>query len=228
MKQFYVMNLDARRVIIIAGLLFSLLGMALYAGMRIGKKNESVKHSSFSESLGKIEIPAKESEAPKTAQVVLPAQADVLPALTKIPEAKAENSEKVIAEKMSELNVATKKTPEADLEVQEDPMISRPPRSIKAETIEKTTSVKAKPGEFYTIQVAAYKHKKDAESTLKKIKAEGINGRIERGKSLWFLRVGKTKTREKLNTSLKKLKGMDLEPIVRKLAKAKVTQASED
>lgn len=228
MKQFYVMNLDARRVIIIAGLLFSLLGMALYAGMRIGKKNDSVTHSSYTEPLGKIENLPKEPEIPKAGQVVLPAQADVLPALTKIPEAKAENSEKAISEKMSELNVPAKKATETDLEVQEDPMISRPPRAKKTEAAEKTATVKAKPGEFYTIQVAAYKHKKDAETTLKKIKAEGINGRIERGKSLWFLRVGKTKTREKLNTSLKKLRGLELEPIVRKLAKAKVTQASED
>ena len=103
---------------------------------------------------------------------------------------------------------------------------TKPPK--KESTKKKTKQLMAsksqvKPtGKQYTVQVAAFKKKADADVLVKKLKGQGYDAyrtltKIE-GKGIWFrVRVGKYRSRAEARSTVSKLKKSGMKPIVVKM-----------
>lgn len=185
MKRIYVLNLDSRRIIMLAGGLFILLGFFLFIGVQIGSNDEVIhaseggsEQSTESETVsantaGRSVIDLNESES------ALPVKEadDMLPAL----------------DRKLGLDGGEKSIP-----VQSDPMSSG--------SQQKETASEQSKGGFYTIQIAALKSEKDAIKEKERFEKRGLNARVERGVRFWLVRAGKAQTRSGIEAALQKVK----------------------
>lgn len=94
----------------------------------------------------------------------------------------------------------------------EDPFIKPPPSRKKKMDF----SVSEKEP-FYTIQVGAFMHEKDALQLKELLKKKGIEARVDRGSRYWFVRVGKSNHRDKLQNLAQKLKAENFEYLIKKI-----------
>lgn len=223
MKEFYVLNLDYRRIAILVGGMLVLLGLTLFIGMAIGR----------GQSERKLLV---EAEAQKT---------QLAPELGK---PASEIPDKIVAEAPSfAVPVAEKKEavstppamPTSEIPLREDPLVQGPPKrkSQPNATTERSarhskrrqTVAKVEPelsGEInhaakvrYTIQVAAFKRASEAQNLVAKLKEEGIKARSEKSGAFYLVTVGRSKSKEKLNKALARLKELEYDAYIRKLSK---------
>jgi cell division septation protein DedD len=227
MKEFYVLNLDYRRITIIAGGALAALGLTLFIGMAIGK--------------GQAERQALKLAAEADAQKM-----GLVPEPAKIP---AEPADKVIVVPSPAASPAEKvETADAGaIPLREDPLVQGPPKkmahkagAVKAEVGESDTPrrvkrkskkaiAKAEPevsGKVdhaaagrYTIQVAAFKRSAEAKGLIAKLKEEGIKAQAERSGAYYLVTVGRSKSKEKLSKALARLKELEYDAYIRKIHK---------
>lgn len=115
MKEFYVLNLDARRIAIVAGGALAVLGLALIIGMSIGR--------------GQGERAARiANEGLESQKLGLGAEAPKLPAepAEKLVIAQGPNTTKMALS--DKLQVAQVAPPKGEIELREDPLIQGPPK----------------------------------------------------------------------------------------------------
>jgi len=229
MKEFYVLNLDYRRIAIIAGGALLALGLTLFVGMAIGKSQG-------------------ERQALKLAAEADAQKLGLLPEAQKNP---TEAAEKVIIAQGPQPGPVTEKVhaaPVGEIPLREDPLVQGPPKkkihkanAAKAEADEsdsprlakrKDKKVPAKAdaevsgkivhaaNAHYTIQVAAFKRAADAQGLVAKLKAEGIKARTEKRGSYYLVTVGRSRSKEKLSKALARLKELEYEAYIRKAEKA--------
>jgi len=228
MKNFFIINLDFKRIILVAGGLLFLLGSFLYLGMIIGQKKSS------SEQTVALSDPYKDGlqSSPLESKPIDPARAETVPPKLDLP--KSPLTAKV----------------EHGLEIQSDPLIQGPPKSAyvkkpikkiskasSSETDETATSRKntgkkkdtvvvsgkiehgkTDPKARYVIQVAAYKKESDAIRLISKLKENGLKARSEHTGNFYFVVVGKTRNKEKLEKALSKLKDLEYDAYIRKIS----------
>lgn len=228
MKEFYVLNLDYRRIAILTGGALVLLGLTLFLGMAIGRGQSERKLLA-------------EAEAQKLGLAPEPAKAAT------------ENPVKVIADAPPAAVpiVEKKETPSApaplsggEIPLREDPLVQGPPRKkiappASAETESPSPSprrnkrrhkaLNAEPevsGQVnhaanvrYTIQVAAFKRASEAQNLVAKLKEEGIKARSEKSGVYYLVTVGRSKSKEKLAKALARLKELEYEAYIRKINK---------
>jgi cell division septation protein DedD len=227
MKEFYVLNLDYRRIAIIAGGALVALGLTLFIGMAIGKGQGERQALKL----------AAEADAQKMGLVPEPA---------KIP---VEHNDKVIVAQAPAASPAEKvETAEAGaIPLREDPLVQGPPKkkihktsTVKAEASEgdtprrekrksKKAIAKAEPevsgkvdhaaGGRYTIQVAAFKRAGEAQGLIAKLKEEGIKAQTEKSGTYYLVTVGRSKSKEKLSKALARLKELEYDAYIRKIHK---------
>lgn len=229
MKEFYVLNLDYRRIAIIAGGALVALGLTLFVGMAIGK--------------GQGERQALKLAAEADAQKL-----GLVPEVQKNP---AEAADKVvIAQGPASSPVAEKvePVPASEIPLREDPLVQGPPRkkiqkasAAKAQADEgdvprrarrksKKAIAKAEPevsgkvdhstGSRYTIQVAAFKRTAEAQGLIAKLREEGIKARSEKSGAYYLVTVGRSRSKAKLGKALARLKELEYDAYIRKIQKA--------
>ncbi len=246
MKEFYVLNLDWRRMAIIAGGTLVALGITLMVGMSIGRgQGERAAVQAADELAAKPGIPGDPTR-PGVEKMVI--AAGPTPAV-EINEPQA-----------MPVNAQSK----SDIPLQADPLVAGPPRKktlrktthrlsdssheddapvskprkkkavtakVSHETVEVAGSVdhakkrkKAAPvgenstdGARFTIQVAAFKRAGDASGLIAKLKEEGIKARSEKTGGFYLVTVGRSKSKERLNKALARLKELEYEAYIRKI-----------
>lgn len=238
MKEFYVLNLDMRRIAIVAGGALTALGLTLFIGMAIGR-GQGERNARMA---------AEEREQQK---------------LGLAPEAAkpAEHAEKVViaqgpaaSEKPAAAPIIAAPESKSEIPLREDPLVSGPPKKKHSEkkshkvakhvadeevaekpVRKKKALAKAKPKEEpevsgkvehskvaaaagrYTIQVAAFKRSSEANGLIEKLKGEGIKARSEHAGDYYLVTVGRTKSKEKLAKALSRLKELEYDAYIRKI-----------
>ena len=241
MKEFYVLNLDWRRMAIIAGGALVALGITLMVGMSIGRGQGERASAQQNEELSqKPALPTDPARVPADKMVIAAGPAAINePA---VPEAKAA-------------------AVQGDIPLQEDPLVQGPPRKNKtrkpvarlgdssresesakprnrtkkakaarseegaelAGKVEHTKKRKAVAaldkgdGVQFTIQVAAFKRAGEATGLISKLKEEGIKARTEKTNGFYLVTVGRSKSKEKLAKALARLKELEYEAYIRKI-----------
>lgn len=228
MKEFYVLNLDYRRIAIIAGGALVALGLTLFVGMAIGKgqgERQALKLAAEADAQKMGLVPEPQKTAVEPAEKVVVAQG---PAASQV------------AEK-------TEPAPAGEVPLREDPLVQGPPKkkiyktsTVKAEAGESVTPhrvkrktkkaiAKAEPevsgkvdhssGGRYTIQVAAFKRAGEAQGLIAKLKEEGIKAQTEKSGAFYLVTVGRSKSKEKLGKALARLKELEYDAYIRKISK---------
>lgn len=194
-KKIYVVNLDNKRIILLMGSFILLISLSFLIGLKSDFKN---KH---------IIIPASESMGESlnsdTNQVLASANAS------------KENNVLVLPEE------DTRIFEKHESQTRDDSFLGDPPeRSVikkMALPPQKNTVVKErvkkensettleKLEKYYTIQIGAYVHEKDAISYQARLKKKDIESRIDHGKMYYFVRAGKSADKESLQPLLKKI-----------------------
>ncbi|MCX7633797.1 MAG: SPOR domain-containing protein [Turneriella sp.] len=220
MKQFYVVNLDLRRIVILAGALFAVLGLALFLGMSLGRAQG--ERSALQNT--------KESE-------LTPAQMGFAPT---VPETKpmAEIKPEIKNEKPPAVEPSTTAS---EIPLREDPLVQGPPKVaskakpalaiVKPKKTLKRMKAQDEPeisGQtyhtpHYTIQVAAFRRMHEAEKLVARLREEGIQAKSEKRGAYYLVTVGRSRSREKLNKALARLKELDYDAYIRKVSKSEDT-----
>ncbi len=187
MKYLYVVNLNSKRLFTLSVILFVLLGTTLWIGIKIGGMNSL----SAAEHKGAIE---KEM------------QRDIsLLFSRKKPDEPLKNK------KLSE-NRYSRAVPPLDLKefslrnknkilIKPDPLARRynnPTKSI----VPSSRSAEY----YYTVQLGAFVHEKDAKRLLKDIMKKRLNARIDKGIRYYFVRAGKSKNKQKMELLSQKIR----------------------
>ncbi|MFZ5629002.1 MAG: SPOR domain-containing protein [Spirochaetota bacterium] len=228
MKEFYVLNLDYRRIAIIAGGALVALGLTLFIGMAIGK--------------GQGERQALKLAAEADAQKL-----GLAPEPQKMP---VESAEKVVVAQGPGASPVAEKpeaAPTGEVPLREDPLVQGPPKKKiqkgstakaggdesdsprKSKRKTKKAVAKAEPevsgkvdhaaGGRYTIQVAAFKRAGEAQGLIAKLKEEGIKAQTEKSGAYYLVTVGRSKSKEKLSKALARLKELEYDAYIRKINK---------
>jgi len=228
MKEFYVLNLDYRRIAIIAGGALVALGLTLFVGMAIGKSQG-------------------ERQALKLAAEADAQKLGLLPEAQKNP---TEAADKVIIAQGPQPGPVTEKVqaaPVGEIPLREDPLVQGPPKKKihkasaaktqadegdtprRAKRKSKKAIAKAEPevsgqvdhstGGRYTIQVAAFRRAGEAQGLIAKLKEEGIRAQSEKSGSYYLVTVGRSRSKEKLSKALGRLKELEYDAYIRKIQK---------
>jgi cell division septation protein DedD len=228
MKEFYVMNLDKKRIAIIAGGALFALGVSLMIGMSIGRgqSERAQKISADENQLQKLGLGPEPVGGLTDSKIVMASGPQPVPAQAAI-------------SVPGPANIA----PEIPLRA--DPLVSGPPKSHKkshrkqavrkpaenAVALHKTTGkskaiakgtpeIKGKVDHSalrYTIQVAAFKRSSEAGGLVTKLKAEGIKAHTEKKGTYYLVTVGRTRNKSKLTKALARLKELEYDAYIRKL-----------
>lgn len=230
MKEIYVMNLDKRRIAIVAGSALTVLGICLIVGMAIGRGQGERAARILQEEADQKKLgmaPVLEASKPALASPVV------------VPVATAQSSTPLVSE------------PKSEIPVEADPMVAGPPkRTQQRETVAKVTRKHKKKkkadaevtgeiehgstklttsaaetekpkrehsGERFTIQVAAFKRANDAKGLIDKLKGEGIKAKTEKTGNYFLVTVGRTKSKDKLEKALARLKELEYEAYIRRI-----------
>jgi cell division protein FtsN len=183
MKEFYVMNLDMRRIAIIAGGALTVLGLALFIGMAIGRGQgeRNARIATEENQQQKLGLPASESADPLVMASGPTSTGDAEAASMPV-----KNRQKPV-EKFSSLEKTqapvVPSVPEASSEVplREDPLVAGPPRK-KASAKKNHKVAKAETGED---EVSEKPRKKKSVAKAKRSEREEpeISGRVEHAKA---------------------------------------------
>ena len=164
MKEFYVLNLDARRIAIVAGGALAVLGLALIIGMSIGR--------------GQGERAARiANEETQSQKLGLGAETQKLPAepAEKLVMAQGPNTSKMaLSDKLQVAQVAPAK---GEIELREDPLIQGPPKKKRNTASHRINSVASD-------DEAPVKKSRKKKALAKADKADEVevSGRVEHSK----------------------------------------------
>jgi DedD protein len=228
MKEFYVLNLDYRRMAIIAGGALVALGLTLFIGMAIGKgqgERQALKLAAEADAQKLALVPEPQKPTAESGEKVV-----VAPGPAAIP----------VAEKVETASVG-------EIPLREDPLVQGPPKKKihkasaaktqadegdtprRAKRKSKKAIAKAEPevsgqvdhstGGRYTIQVAAFRRAGEAQGLIAKLKEEGIRAQSEKSGSYYLVTVGRSRSKEKLSKALGRLKELEYDAYIRKIQK---------
>lgn len=245
MKEFYVLNLDWRRLAIIAGGALVALGISLMVGMSIGRgQGERAAAQVADELAAKPGLPGDPTHAGADKFVFAAGP-------TAGPETNESPSAAVLSQPKSEIplqadplvagpprkKVARKTTHRLSDSSQANAVTIAPPRKKKTriesasqETVEvagsvdhakkrnKSQGTETTPeGARFTIQVAAFKRSGDASGLIAKLKEEGIKARSEKTGGFYLVTVGRSKSKHRLSKALARLKELEYAAYIRKI-----------
>lgn len=238
MKEFYVLNLDMRRIAIVAGGALTALGLTLFIGMAIGRGQgeRNARIASEEREQQKLGIAPEAAKAPEHQDKIVIAQG---------PSA---------SEKPPSVPMISAPETKGEIPLREDPLVSGPPKKAATKSSRKVAKnaeiareeaerpakkrkavAKAKTKEEpevsgkvehsrvaaaagrYTIQVAAFKRSSEANGLIEKLKSEGIKARAEHAGDYYLVTVGRTKSKEKLEKALGRLKELEYDAYIRKI-----------
>ena len=192
MKELYVINLNMKRVLLLSGIFFILLGTILWLGLSIGntRSNSFAYQDNFASIAKEMGISDKELKGLNLSEAS--------PHLESLP---LQMESKKVAPIQN--LIKPQKDTAFDLSIRDHDPLS----SVKQKEI-KQPSNKTK-DKVFSIQVAAFKKEKHAIVLLKQMQAAGFsNARIDRGIRYYYVRMGHSFNKQNLaskNAQVKKL-----------------------
>ena len=194
----YVINLNRKRVLLLSGIFFVMLGTTLWLGLRIGsmRSNNFVYQDKLSLIAEEMGIGDKELKNLNLSEINAPLKSLLSETLstTKLENTKVPPIQNLAKYKKSEI---------PEIHIRE-----RDPLEKKREQVSKRNK-----GKYFSIQIAAFKKKKQAIVLLKKMKADGFSDiRIDRGIRYYYVRMGNARNKEILaleNQRVKQALGLD-------------------
>jgi len=245
MKEFYVLNLDWRRMAIIAGGVLVALGVTLMVGMSIGRGQGERAAAQLTDELAqKPALPGDPTRVPADKMVIAagpmpvgePAAAEAKPAptpaaqgdipLKEDPLVQGPPRKKVTRKPVARLGDSSRESEAAS------PVIRR--KKAKSQSADEGVELAGKvehskkrkvvaesartDGARFTIQVAAFKRAGEASGLISKLKEEGIKARSEKNGGFYLVTVGRSKSKEKLAKALARLKELEYEAYIRKIS----------
>lgn len=222
-KKIYVVNLDKNRLIIITGVFMFLFGLSFLGGLKWASfKNAGI----FNTDTQRVNTPSSEETYENTAvrepePVALAShQTYHTPSLPKedvklFEKAKlSDDDDPFLTEPPgnTKSQYFTLKTVKREQTSRHDPKhdSKHDPKKKKVaikhshDGKRKNTNAKSwKP--YYTIQIGAFRHEKDALALKNKLIDKGVSARVDGGKSYFFVRYGKSSDRERMVSLLKKI-----------------------
>lgn len=242
MKEFYVLNLDWRRMAIIAGGALVALGITLMVGMSIGRGQGERAVAQLNDELAqKPGLPGDPTAKPADKLVIAagptainePAAAETRPApaqgdipLQEDPLVQGPPRKKAARKPVARLGDSSRESEAATPKMRPKKAKARP-ADDKVELAGKVEHAKKRKavaqaeqsdGVRFTIQVAAFKRAGEASGLISKLKEEGIKARSEKNGGFYLVTVGRSKSKEKLAKALARLKELEYEAYIRKIS----------
>lgn len=207
MKKVYALNLTPKRITMLSGVITLLFSMFFFIGFLLGKETgvpgDHSLHEPFIENNEDLSIQEPLQEKNNT----------------KSQSAFEKNIQKELNAMSMDNHLDEVVNPEEIHPPQKSlPKIER--SAIKKNTIKKEQkNVPAKENahvinKYYTLQIAAFIHEKDAVRLKKKLKKESIQSRVDRGIRYWFVRSMKTENKSELQDVKNRLVKMNFQPII--------------
>lgn len=192
-KKVYILNLDKTRISIVSGIFLIALSFAFLLGLKFQKSPVVVPSAEISNSSPDMAM------APKNTTGDIP--------LRTLPDEDTKIFNDTKSEDPFLIEPPEKTSLAKSTHALEKPEIKKDSKTLK--TIKKQDKpeihdrIEAKA--YYTIQVGAYSHEKDAKAIAEKIRKKGIDARVEKGKMYYFVRVGKSEKKDALEPVYQKL-----------------------
>ncbi len=211
-RVFYIVNLDRKRISILLLFLFGLLFSFFVLGVSVGKGTAMAR-------IQKANLnTVSSSQTPSVSKSILPSpstQADEKTATNEV-----ESSDLTLANKAPESKVISLDAPpklEEDTKKTEELHESEEPVKILRRHTPKKTIVASDPGGMYTIQLAAFSTKQDAENLIRKILLNnpGTKPFLKQSGKFYLVRIGASNDRNQLK---KFLEGLKLDANIKKNA----------
>ena len=211
MKQVYVINLSRKRILLLLGVFLIIFGTSLWSGIKLGR-SQSINFPEPNAHFNISDTNIDEVSLDMPPQVDDPLTFHYAPAekhgdnRLSFPK----NAQRGIVKPYTE--GAAKPIPPVDLpklgggdklDIQnQDPIAGELehhlPLSNRSSSRSKKKSSPRK--SFYTIQVGAFHHEKDAKSLVSRLKKKDIKAYIRKGVKYYYVRAGKANSKEKLFT----------------------------
>lgn len=244
MKEFYVLNLDWRRMAIIAGGVLVALGVTLMVGMSIGRGQGERASAQLTEEISqKPALPGDPTRVPADKMVIAagpspvgePAMAEANPAaapaqgdipLKEDPLVQGPPRKKASHKPVARLGDSSRESEAASPKIRRKKAKSQPADEgvelagkVEHSKKRKVAAESARTdGARFTIQVAAFKRAGEASGLISKLKEEGIKARSEKNGGFYLVTVGRSKSKEKLAKALARLKELEYEAYIRKIS----------
>jgi len=221
MKKLYIVNLNKTRIFILTGIFLILMGIVFAAGARYNHFNSQENHADIS--IGDT-TSANLSQSGGSGKDELTMENSVTHLDPALPEEdkKLFGENKVIIENdpfIVDLHNNLSSNNENPIEEKKsknlnDPHISESKISKPVKKSKKISTENIAVEKYYTLQLGAYKHEKDAQKFKKRLEALGIESRVDQGILYYFVRSGKSKTEKGLDSHIQKIKENKLEALV--------------
>lgn len=189
MKQLIVLNLNAKRIIILFGSFFSLFGFVLWLGIQSGVRAQKKRELDFNLA---NRAPVEDSSVKLLKQEENGAVFELIPDKT--------NSKPVLEPlKATDFGASSN----IDIPVVADPMAS----SISSSGANNLN-------DYYTIQIAAFSKQADALRLVRDLQNKNIDAFIDRGVRYWYVRSGKSESKSNLQALASQIRSADYETLI--------------
>lgn len=212
-REVYILQLDRARIVTLSGIFFFLLSGIFLLGYKLAEPKTSNEMNRFENQ--SLEKEAETSLKLDSAETGLKLNQEVLPIEEEIISQKQKAKEPVLMREPSDEEGDLKESKSSGLrivrervETKEDPFLRSPSSTVKKEARKLATRKEnaTRPIVGYTVQVAAFKHEKDALRLKSDLKKKGISARVEKGIRYYFVRTGKASSRKGLSSLARKVK----------------------
>jgi cell division septation protein DedD len=220
-KKVYVINLDHKRMILMSGLFLLLFGISFFAGLKWNAAETANVVNTTASLNGSVDTGENRvltsGVAGKENILALPEED------TRIfnQKGKHEKEDPFLADppdhSVAKTQVNTNTKPNGKTSTKSNDKTARHNAVKKQpdEAMEYGDESENTHGKFYTVQVAAFLHEKDAVSYQAVLKKKNIESRVDTGKKYYYVRSGKSTDKETLQPLLKKINtAMKLQAIV--------------
>jgi len=221
MKKLYIVNLNKTRIFILTGIFLIIMGIFFAAGARYNHFNSQKNH---------VEIPIGDTTSANLSQsggigkdeLIMENPVTHLDPVLPEEDQKLFGENKVIIENdpfildlhnnlssSTDDSIEEKKSKNLNASHLPENKISKPSKKSNKFLTENRSIEK-----YYTLQLGAYKHEKDAQKFKKRLEALGIESRVDQGILYYFVRSGKSKTEKGLDPQIQKIKENKLEALI--------------
>jgi cell division septation protein DedD len=195
-KKVYVINLDRTRITILSGILIASLGGTFLTGLKF---RWPVENSTINQSTQLLPDEAIPKELP-----VKLSEEKILSLPEEDNQIFANNSDRIddpfLNDPPQRFQFQLKKRDKKEVENTDVKNSVKP----LAKSVSKSSNTE-KEGIFYTVQVGAFAHEKDANELVKDLKKKGVDARVDKGTLYYFVRTGKASRKEALEPVYQKL-----------------------
>ena len=201
MKRIYVINLNQKRIFLIVGVFLIILGTSLWSGIKIGRSYNI--NFELDEKFNVSDNETKNVIRQNPLGIGDPLESGYIPVQNKEGNVSLLNVERQgrMTKPIPPINLPDLTSKDRLNIKTKDPMARRAVSNIPARSLPSPGSKKQKVSSqkaFYTIQVGAFRHEKDAKALVSRLKKQNLKSYIDRGVKYYYVRMGKANSKERL------------------------------